>query len=117
MLVLVVVAVSTSPSPAKVPPVIATVALEGVVLFGSVTVTVPDRFTAALFSVNCTLATTLLSVGLWMVIPMVSVCAELRLLDVLPSLMTQVTTRFGFEPELLGSALVAVNVTQSSTCW
>src|SRR5580700_10488043 len=104
MLVPVVVAASTSPSPAKVPPVILTVAADRLTSSGSLTETDPDNVAAAPSSVKAAVVATLLKVGasLMLVMLTVLVTAVLRLLEPEPSLSTQVTVRVGFEPELVG---------------
>ena len=96
-------AASTSPSPANVPPVTATVAPVSVRLSGSATVSDGDSVTV-LLSVNATWAAWPVSVGasLTAVTLMVVVCAALRLNEPLPSLTTQVTVRVGSEPKLVG---------------
>src|SRR5262252_5654508 len=100
----VAVADSTSPSPAKVPPVNATVALISFRLSGSETVTLGDSVTGErAFSVNDALVVPA-SVGasLTAVTPMVVVA---MLLDALPSLTTHVTWRVLLAPKLSGLSL------------
>src|SRR5262249_22530321 len=100
MLVPVVLAERTSPSPAKLPPVMDTVALARFRLSGSATVTLGESTTDAPFSVNDTEAAVPASVGGSLSAPMlpVGVATELRLLEPLPSLSSHVTVRVGFEP-------------------
>src|SRR5438128_298551 len=99
MAVPVVFAASSSPSPAKLPPVIAAVALASVRLSGSAAVSDGDAATVCPGR-QVTLAVTADSVGgsFTLVMLTVSVTAVLRLFDPLPSLSTQVTRRVGFEP-------------------
>src|ERR1700693_2403670 len=110
-----VVAVSTSPSLAKTPPAIETVAADRVELCGSETVRLPDSVAELPFSVKCAFAATLLKVGAG-TRSMVVVAAVLRLFEALPSLHTQVTVRVGWEPLLVG-LLPDAKVTESSTDW
>src|ERR1043166_8147612 len=63
MTVPVVDVASTSPSPANLPPVIDTVALARLRLYGSVTVSAPESVAVASCSVYCALAATLVRVG------------------------------------------------------
>src|SRR6267142_994679 len=94
---------STSPSPAKVPVVIATVAPASVRLSRSEIVTLGDSVTGAAFSVKLALVATLPRVGglLTAVMLTVEVAVPMGLLA-LPSLSVQVTVRVGLEPKLLG---------------
>ena len=112
MLVPAVLKVSTSPSPANVPPVTATVALviDAPALL-SLSATLEERITDAPFSVNAALFGTNRagpSCRLTVV-----VCGALA---ALPSFATQVIVRVGLEPRLVGSGPDA-KVTLSSTCW
>ena len=110
-----VVAASTSPSPANVPPVSATVALVNVVVaLLSVSVTAGASVVAVPFSVNAAVAGTRIAGPRWM--STVVVWAVLRLNEPGPSLSTQVTVRVGLALPLLGSGPDA-KVTLSSTCW
>src|SRR4249920_3310683 len=103
MLVPVVSAASTSPSPTNVPPAIFTVAPVQVGLSGSVTETVGDSTIEAPFSVKLVLVVPSASVGasLTAVTLIVVVVIELRLLEPLPSLSSQVTVRVGLAPRLV----------------
>ena len=117
MLVPVVLKASTSKSPAKVPPVIETVALVMLApASGSETDRLPDSVTGTAFSVKLALAATWLRVGGASsgVIVMVVIAGALSPLEPLPSLTTQVTVRVGSLPWLVGSAPDR-NVTESST--
>src|SRR5436305_8041506 len=95
MLVPVVVAASTSPSPANVPPMTDTVADDICVESGSLTVMLGDSVAAAPSSVHAALAATLLKVGGRSAgtTVTVSVAAVLVAFDASPSLSTQVTVR------------------------
>src|SRR5580704_7159878 len=119
MLVPVVEAASTSPSPAKVPPVTLTVAPARLRLSGSLTETADDSVAAAPSSVYAAVVATLLNVGgsLTLVMLTVDVTAVLKLFEPEPSLSTQVNVRVGFEPKLVGFSAAVLNVTASSTCW
>ena len=99
MLVPAVPTASTSPSPAKLPPMIATVALARSRLSGSDTLALPASV-ACWPSVKPKLPGRLPSAGesLIAVMLMVVVAAVLRLLEPEPSLSTQVTVRVGLEP-------------------
>src|SRR5215813_13413920 len=109
---------STSPSPAKVPPVIATVALARFALSGSETEAAPASVTPAAFSVYGKAVTRPASIGgsLTAVRLMVVVTVLVGLLA-LPSLSVQATDRPGSAPKLVGLRLVELNVTESRTCW
>src|ERR1051325_5202050 len=110
-------AVSTSPSPANVPPVIATVAPASARLSGSDTVTDGDNVTGDPFSVNDAL-TAPASVGASFTAVMLTTDVTLLVaLLALPSLSVQVTVRVGAEPKSSGLSLAVTNVTLSSTCW
>src|ERR1700730_16307866 len=102
MLVPVVVAASTSPSPENVPPVILTVASRSFWSSGSVTVTLGDRVTV-LLGAPTTDGATFDNVGasLTKVTLMVEVAVPVEN-DALPSLSVQVSVRVGFEPKLVG---------------
>ena len=115
MLVPATVALSTSPSPANVPPVIFTVALVRFGLSKSVTVMAGDSV-VVLPWVKAIVAATLLSVGGMSAMSTVVVTGALRLNEPEPSLSTQLTVRVGLEPKLFGLAPDA-KVTLSSTCW
>ena len=93
-----VLAARTSPSPAKVPPAIDTVADTRSRLSGSVTEAAGDKVTVWL-AVKATLAAAV-SVGgsLIAVMLTVVVCAVERLNEPAPSLSTQVMVRVGVEP-------------------
>src|SRR5262245_56038460 len=108
-------AASTSPSPAKVPPVIATVAPARVRLSGSDTVTAGDSVTGDPFSVYDALAVPA-SVGGSFTAVMLTMLVVLPVaLLALPSLSVQVTVRVGAEPKSSGLSLDVANVTRSST--
>src|ERR1043166_7029922 len=92
---------STSPSPAKLPPVMETVALTKLALSKSVTVMLGD-IVVVLPWVNANEETTDVSVGGSCAILMVVVAALLRLNELPPSLRTQVTVRVGLALPLLG---------------
>ena len=114
----VVVAASTSPSFAKVPPDSATVALTRSWLSGSETAAEPDSVTAAPFSVKVALAVPESVGGLLMPVRLtVVVAAVLRLFEPEPSLSTHVMVRVGSAPLSVGLELIDLNVTKSSTCW
>src|SRR5260370_20311309 len=118
MLVPVVVAASTSPSPANLAPVIDTVAeLSVFTPSGSLTVMLGDNVVAALSSVHAALAATLLKVGGISACgtDTVSVCTVLKLFDEPPSLSTQVTVRVGLRPPFVGSRIFGSKVTEFST--
>src|SRR2546423_385632 len=115
MAVLAVLAASTSP--AKAPPVIATVALASVMPSGSLTDAVGARVTAAPFSVKDTLpAPASVGASLIAVTPMVVVAVAMVLLA-LPSLIVQVTVRVGLEPKFVGLWLGVTKVTLSRAAW
>src|SRR5262249_46338247 len=97
MLVPIVVAASTSPSPANVPPVIATVALTSVRLSGSDTNNAGDTVTVGW--VTATNAVTLESAGglLTATMLMVSLAVAMLLLAV-PSLTVHWALRVGPDP-------------------
>ena len=110
MLVPAVLNASTSPSPANVPPVSATVALTTIVEFGSVTASDGASGTATVwFSVKATCAGGF-TAGVFCTV-IVSICAALVRL---PSLVTQLSVRVGLELALLGSPPDA-KVIESST--
>src|SRR5215471_6857185 len=116
MLVPATLAERISPSPAKVPPVIDTVAPARLRLSGSDAEAAPDSVTAPPPWVKLAEAATLLKVGasLTLVMPIVVVATLLRLNEPEPSLTTHVTVRVGFEPKSFGFS-PALNVTESST--
>src|ERR1051326_7096620 len=103
MLVPVVSAASTSPSPAKVPP---DTESDGEIVVTTDGDTVSDA--ATFDSVGASLTAMTLTVSVW---------AVLRLNEDDPSLSTQVTVRVALEPKLVGLSLVELNVTVSSTLW
>src|SRR5262249_46738634 len=100
MAVPVVVAARKSPSPAKVPPAIRTVALASVTLSASDMVTLGAKVAAPAPWVKDALAGTPDSAGglLTAVMLSVVVCAALRLFDAPPSSSTQLRVRLGLEP-------------------
>src|SRR5262249_15127401 len=114
MLVPVVVAASTSPSPANVPPVICTVALAILLLSASVIVTLVDRVNVLVGLLTIDEATPA-SVGasLTLTMLMVEVVLPVALLA-LPSLSVQVTVRVRNDPKSAGFS-PALKVTVSST--
>ena len=116
MLVLVVVAPSTSPSPANVPPVIFTVALASVALSMSETVMAGDT-AVVLPWVKAIEGATLLSVGGMCAMSTVVVTGALELLLPLPSLTTQLMVRVELAPWLFGSVGSDAKVTSSSRVW
>ena len=84
-----------SMSPAKVPPVIFTVAWARSRLSGSDTEALPDRVTAAPFSVNvASVVPVRVGGSLTGVMPIVVVWTVLVLLEALPSSSSQVTVDF-----------------------
>src|ERR1043166_2985643 len=113
MLVPPTLAESTSPSPAKLPPVTLTVALDRLALSKSVTVTLGDSV-VVLPWVKPTDDATDVSVGGSCATLMVVVAAVLRLNVLAPSLSTQVTVRVGLLLLLLGLT-PDEKVTRSST--
>src|ERR1051325_8519300 len=100
MAVPVVVAAKRSPSLAKVPPAIRTVALASLRLSASDTVTFDANVVAAAPWVKDALAGTPASAGelLTAVMLTVVVCGALRLFDAPPSSSAQVRVRVGLEP-------------------
>src|ERR1043166_3789225 len=118
MLVALVSAASTSPSPAKVPPASDTVALVRFSLSGSLTVTFDESTTVPAFSTNDTEASVPASVGgsLIAVMSIVLVAERVLLLPLL-SVIGQVTVRVGSEAKSVGLSLGVVNDTVSSTDW
>src|SRR5215469_12388746 len=102
MLVPEVEAASTSPSPAKAPAVIATVALWSLALSGSETAAAPDRVTAALFSVKLAFVVPVSVGGSLIAVTLIVVVAVVVALLALPSLSVHTTVRAGFEPKLVG---------------
>src|SRR5262249_24622453 len=118
MLVPATLARSTSPSPGNAPPVIATVALARVALSGSETATVGDSVTAGPFSVkDASVVPASVGGSFTAVMLIVVVDTELRLLEPLPSLSSQVTVRVGRARDLVVVALAVTNATLRSTCW
>src|SRR5215475_5318752 len=95
------VALSTSPSPAKVPPKIFTVALDRFGLSRSVTVMAGDSV-VVLPWVKAMVAATLLRLGGTFAMSTVVVTGPLRLNEPEPSLSTQVTVRVLLAPKLFG---------------
>src|SRR5262245_18135769 len=107
MLVLDVLKLSTSPSPANLPVVIDTVAPASVRLSGSDTDAAPDSTTAPAFSVNCALVATLANVGGSLTPVRLIVLVAVPEVAVPPLLSTtvQVTRRVGSDPKLVGLSL------------
>src|ERR1043166_358205 len=101
MLVPETLAASTSPSPTKVPPLIATVAATSVRLSGSDAAAAPDKVTAPAPWVNVADAATLLRVGasLTVVMPAAGGCGAL---EAKPSLSPHVPVRVVLEPKFFG---------------
>src|SRR5262249_17463221 len=95
-----VFAASTSLSPAKVPPVTATVALASLRVSGSATVTIGDKVVGGCSSVHDATAAPSDSAGASFTAVMLTVvvAGALRLDGPEPSLATQVTVRVVFEP-------------------
>src|ERR1051325_9264042 len=108
MLVPDTLAASTSPSPAKVPPVIFTVALVSVRLSGSDT-EIAGEMVIVCCGRKFTALATFDNVGasLMAVIATVVNCGVLVLFEALPSLTVQVSTRLRNEPSLVGLSLAA----------
>src|SRR5215813_2896031 len=100
MLVPLVLNESTSPSLAKVPPVIETVALDRLALSKSVTVMLGEMV-VVLPWVKSSEDANEVSVGGSFAMLMVVVCAALRPDEPAPSLTTQVTVRVGLALPLL----------------
>src|SRR5204862_529727 len=106
----------TSPSPAKMSPVMCTVADARLRLSESATAALPANVSGGLPTWYETSVGMLPRTGaLFGVMLMVSVTGVLRLLSGEPSLSVQVTVRVGFAPELVGLAPDA-KVRLSNTC-
>src|SRR5215831_9230049 len=113
MLVFVVVAASTSPSPANLPAVMETVALANVRLSGSDTTAADDTVFAPAFSVKLAVAATVAVGGSFTPTTVtVVVCGELV---IRPSLIEKVSRRDVSEPKFVGLSLVEVNLTEFRT--
>src|SRR5215471_2097278 len=105
MLVPVVLAASTSPSPTNVPLPIDTVALATLTSSGSLTTNVLDSVVGpACSSVYCAVVAPLANVGasLTLVMLMVDVAVPMLLPPPLSSTTVQVTVRLGSEPKSVG---------------
>src|SRR5689334_12827588 len=109
------VAASTSPSPAKVPPKILTVALARFGLSRSVTVMAGDSV-VVLPWVKAIVDATLVRLGGTLAMSTVVVTTVLRLFEPEPSLSVHVMLRVVLEPKLLGLAPDAKE-TSSSRVW
>ena len=105
---------STSPSPAKVPPVIFTVALAILRLSTSDTVSVGE-ICRVVPAVNVTVGATAVRVGASLMPVMLTVVVATALWMLKSSATVQVTVRVGSEPKSVGLWLVVPKVTESST--
>src|SRR5262249_2347093 len=122
MLVPVVVAPSTSPSPAHVPPVIASVALASLRLSASLTAAVGDRVMVCPWNDTAAEAATFEKVGASLILVMLTVEVTGVLTSVPPlavplgSIKVQVSVRVAFEPKLVGFS-PALKATESRNDW